>query len=225
MITWLAENSDDEHLKRMKQNAEHHAVKMEVASRSPHDESALFDDDNDEDEIVLGREEQPLETSKQRLLSKEKLKPEFEGLRVTSAGHKVQDIRELMSVPVCLFFPFGSSALELTSVIGYHHCRSRKESPCYQSLQREPICQQSRLNTSFNTPPQGNLFLCVNPSMLPFRRYPGFALRFMPFFSRPVTLHLSYFVLACDCGRKATERLCLCVVVIQSGQFVPRGDV
>ena len=104
MITWLAENSDDEHLKKVKQNAEQHALKMEVASRSVHDEKALFDeDDADEDEIVLGRNEyvpQAPETSKQRLLSMAKAKPEFEGLRTTSSGHKVQDIKELMTVPV-----------------------------------------------------------------------------------------------------------------------------
>nr|GAT59474.1 cell wall biogenesis protein phosphatase [Mycena chlorophos] len=103
VITWLAENSDDEHLKKMKQNAEQHAVKMEVASRSVHDESALFDEDEaDDDEIVLGREDkqQEPETSVQRLLSIAKVKPEFEGLRSTSSGHKIQDIRELMTVPV-----------------------------------------------------------------------------------------------------------------------------
>ncbi|KAJ7908305.1 SSD1 protein [Mycena leptocephala] len=103
VISWLAENSDDEHLKKVKQNAEQHALKMEVASRSVHDESALFDEDEvDDDEIVLGRsdiKEEP-ETSRQRLLSMAKVKPEFEGLRSTASGHKIQDIRELMNVPV-----------------------------------------------------------------------------------------------------------------------------
>ena len=77
---------------------------MEVASRSVNDEEALFDeDDGDEDEIVLERTDKvdTNETSKQRLLSQAKVKPEFEGLRTTAAGHKIQDIRELMSVPVC----------------------------------------------------------------------------------------------------------------------------
>ncbi|EEB94773.1 hypothetical protein MPER_06359 [Moniliophthora perniciosa FA553] len=104
VITWLAENSDDEHLKKVKQNAEQHALKMEVASRSVHDEKALFDeDDADDDEIVLGRSEPARtmpETSKQRLLSMSKPQPEFEGLRVAQSGHKIQDIRELMTVPV-----------------------------------------------------------------------------------------------------------------------------
>ncbi|KAG2367320.1 hypothetical protein BDR07DRAFT_1393656 [Suillus spraguei] len=106
VLSWLAENSDDEHLKKVKQNAEAHAVKMEVASRSVHDEKALFDeDDADEDEIVLGRDmeaENAPETSKQRLLSAAKVQPVFEGLRSTPAGHKIQDIRELMTVPVCI---------------------------------------------------------------------------------------------------------------------------
>jgi protein SSD1 len=104
VISWLAENSDDEHLKKVKQNAEQHALKMEVASRSVHDEKALFDeDDAEEDEIVLGRSEfvpQGPETSKQRLQSMAKVMPEFEGLRTTSSGHKIQDIKELMTVPV-----------------------------------------------------------------------------------------------------------------------------
>ncbi|KAF9075734.1 SSD1 protein [Rhodocollybia butyracea] len=103
VITWLAENSDDEHLKKIKQNAEQHALKMEVTSRSVQDESALFDeDDAEEDEIVLGRNDKPSdpETSKQRLLSMAKPAPVFEGLRNGPSGHKIQDIRELMTVPV-----------------------------------------------------------------------------------------------------------------------------
>ncbi|KAI0068729.1 RNB-domain-containing protein, partial [Artomyces pyxidatus] len=105
VITWLAENSDDEHLKKVKQNAEQHAVKMEVASRSVHDEKALFDeDDGEDDEIVLGRDSKVVDdddgTSKQRLLSKAKIMPEFEGLKTTPSGHKIQQIKELMTVPV-----------------------------------------------------------------------------------------------------------------------------
>jgi protein SSD1 len=104
VITWLAENSDDEHLKKVKQTAEQHAVKMEVASRSLNDESALFDEDDEtEDEVILQRPGAPLEkneTSKQRLVSAAKIPPKFEGLRTLAAGHHVQDIKELMTVPV-----------------------------------------------------------------------------------------------------------------------------
>ena len=77
---------------------------MEVASRSVHDEKALFDeDDNEEDEIVLGRTNQEPDdavNSKQRLLSRQKLPPQFEGLKTLPSGHKIQEIRELMTVPV-----------------------------------------------------------------------------------------------------------------------------
>jgi len=97
VISWLAENSDDEHLKKVKQNAEQHALKMEINSRSVHDESALFDDDDDE--IVISKDLHDRESSKQRLLSKTKPKPEFHGLRQAD-GHKIQDIKELMTVPV-----------------------------------------------------------------------------------------------------------------------------
>ena len=104
VISWLAENSDDEHLRKVKQTAEQHALKMEVTSRSVHDESALFEEDEEEDEVVIGRTEKPQkkETSKQRLLSQATTtsKPEFEGLKTTSSGHRIQDIKELQSVPV-----------------------------------------------------------------------------------------------------------------------------
>lgn len=118
VISWLAENSDDEHLKKVKENAEQHALKMEVASRSVHDERALFDEDEgeDEDEIVLGRDEKKeavKETSAQRLLSMANIKPEFEGLRTSSAGHKIQDIKELMTVPVSGSPPLVSIILTL----------------------------------------------------------------------------------------------------------------
>lgn len=108
----------------MKQTAELHAVKMEVASRSVHDEKALFDeDDNDEDEIVLGRvEEDDVQGSKQRLLSKSQTAPIFEGLKTTSAGHKIQEIQEMMTVPVCALHVHCISSI-LTHSSGHCHRR------------------------------------------------------------------------------------------------------
>jgi len=96
VIGWLAENNDDEHLQKVKRNAEQHAVNMEVASRSVLDENALFEEDDDE--IVIPKEPAK-ETSKQRNISKSHLKPEFHGLRQVD-GHRIQDIKELMTVPV-----------------------------------------------------------------------------------------------------------------------------
>ena len=110
VISWLAENSDDEHLKKVR-TAEQNAVKMEVVSRSVHDEKALFEEDDDDgDEIVIGRtntKEGPratpvVETSKQRVLSMANVELAFEGLKTPAAGHKIQEIKELMSVPVCI---------------------------------------------------------------------------------------------------------------------------
>ncbi|OBZ70401.1 DIS3-like exonuclease 2 [Grifola frondosa] len=103
VISWLAENSDDEHLKKVKQTAEQHAVKMEVASRSVHDEKALFDeDDTEEDEIVLGRSND--RERRPRPLNRGCLQGQshagIRGLKTLSAGHKIQEIRELMTVPV-----------------------------------------------------------------------------------------------------------------------------
>ncbi|KAI0304107.1 hypothetical protein BC826DRAFT_1089336 [Russula brevipes] len=88
VITWLAKI-------KVKENAEQHAVKME----------ALFDeDDGDDDEIVLGRDNKDAETqeipSVQREISKARVTPEFEGLKTTPAGHKIQLVKELMTVPV-----------------------------------------------------------------------------------------------------------------------------
>jgi protein SSD1 len=88
----------------VKENAEQHAVKMEVASRSVHDERALFDEDDGDDEIVLGHDhdeaaEEEIE-SVQHEISKARVTPGFEGLKTTSAGHKIQQVKELMTVPV-----------------------------------------------------------------------------------------------------------------------------
>jgi protein SSD1 len=103
-ISWLAANSDDEHLKKMKKAAELHAQKMEVTTRQAQDESALFDEDDEDDRIVLERTEpeQAPETSAQRLQSMQKTRPTFEGLKDTPAGHKIQEIKEQMTVPVII---------------------------------------------------------------------------------------------------------------------------
>lgn len=102
----MAENSDDEHLKKVKQTAQQHALNMEVTSRSVNDESALFEDDNEDDEQIVVNRTGPAqkETSKQRLVSMAKIKPEFEGIRTTAAGHHIQEVKELMTVPVRTFF-------------------------------------------------------------------------------------------------------------------------
>jgi len=148
VISWLAENSDDEHLKKVKQNAEQHALKMEVASRSLHDESALFDEDEaEDDEIVLGRDDKPeaeKETSEQRLYSLAKVKPEFEGLRAPSSGHKIQDIKELMTVPVRCFLTIPDAYPYLHRNTGHCHRRSYQIATCHQSIQLNPYAEEKK---------------------------------------------------------------------------------
>jgi protein SSD1 len=123
VITWLAENSDDEHLKKVRENAEHHSSKMEVASRSVHDEKALFDEDDGDDEIVLGREAQRADpyddTSTQRLRSKARIMPGFEGLKTSPSGHKIQEIRELMTVPARAPASVYSALVLIDSFLGH----------------------------------------------------------------------------------------------------------
>jgi len=79
---------------------------MEVTSRSVTDESALFDDDNEDDEQIVVNRTGPAqkETSKQRLISMATVKPEFEGVRTTAAGHRIQQVKELITVPVRILF-------------------------------------------------------------------------------------------------------------------------
>jgi protein SSD1 len=131
----LAENNDDEHLKKVHRTAEQNAVRMEVASRSVNDEHALFDEDDeddgddDDDEIVIGRtnikedpEAPPVpETSKQGLLSMAKVEPVFEGLKTPAAGHKIQEIKELMSVPVCIFRHSSRDFMLMPKISGHRH--------------------------------------------------------------------------------------------------------
>ncbi|KAL7414362.1 hypothetical protein BDY24DRAFT_36922 [Mrakia frigida] len=107
VITFLAERGDDEHLNKVKKLGDHHA-QLEVSSRAQ-DENALFDDDEDEEEaeeiVVKGRKLTQAEEKEsiQRSKSAAKTPPVFQGLRTPAAGgHRIQDIRELMTVPVII---------------------------------------------------------------------------------------------------------------------------
>jgi len=127
-------------------------MRMEVVSRSVHDEKALFEEDEDEDdgddEIVIGRSnavESPgapsvVETSKQRQLSMAKVDPVFEGLKTPIAGHKIQEIKELMSVPVCIPLYLSQSLLLIPKRSGHHHSRLDQEPAGHQGIQRQPLC-------------------------------------------------------------------------------------
>ena len=131
VITWLAENSDDEHLKKVKENAEHHTRMMQVASRGVQDEAALCDEDDADDEVVLEREPKADRWdagSKQRKLSKAKVMPAFEGLKTTPTGHKIQEIKELMTVPVIVTADLSKSppVIKVYSVNPYADGKEKK---------------------------------------------------------------------------------------------------
>jgi len=179
VIGWLAENSDDDHLKKVHRTAEQNAVKMEVVSGSVHDEEALFEEDDDDDEIVLGRtsaKESPeappvVDASRQRLLSMAKMEPVFEGLKTPAAGHKIQEIKELMSVPVCILYRSPDSLLT-PKPSGHCHSRFDQEPTGHQGLQRQPLCQsEQELNVPYPNacfPIPRYSFLVV---LLPWLRY------------------------------------------------------
>lgn len=102
---FFSSGGDDEHLNKVKKLGDHHA-QLEVSSRAQ-DENALFDDDEDEEEaeeiVVKGRKLTQAEEKEsiQRSKSAAKTAPVFQGLRTPAAGgHRIQDIRELMTVPV-----------------------------------------------------------------------------------------------------------------------------
>ncbi|KZO93722.1 RNB-domain-containing protein [Calocera viscosa TUFC12733] len=101
VISWLAEtSSDDPHLQKMRRTAEMHArnqANMELTSRQPTDESALFEEPEDDEPADSGAAE--IIESHQHAMSRRKEMPPFEGLRDT-AGHKIQEIKESMLVPV-----------------------------------------------------------------------------------------------------------------------------
>jgi hypothetical protein len=152
VIGWLADNSDDDHLKKVHRTAEQNAVKMEVVSGSVHDEKALFEEDDDDDEIVIGRtnaRESPeapptVGTSTQRFLSMAKVEPVFEGLKTPAAGHKIQEIKELMSVPVCIFYHSLQFFVLMLKQSGHCDCRFDQEPTGHQGLQRQPLRQNER---------------------------------------------------------------------------------
>ncbi|GAA5893856.1 hypothetical protein JCM6882_003112 [Rhodosporidiobolus microsporus] len=108
VLSYLAQNNSDEHLQRLRAQAQHHARMMEAESGKAEGESALFDDDEDEDEVIGGEGDEgakfkqrgPIETE-QHKKSAERKPLQFEGLS-TENGHCSQTIKELHEVPVCI---------------------------------------------------------------------------------------------------------------------------
>ena len=66
--------------------------------------------------------------SKQRKLSKAKVMPAFEGLKTTPTGHKIQEIKELMTVPVIVTADLSKSppVIKVYSVNPYADGKEKK---------------------------------------------------------------------------------------------------
>jgi protein SSD1 len=100
VIKFLAENSGDPHLQRIKETAEQHARLMEASSRSNDAEKALFEDDEEESSAAQVPEVANASASKQKQKSLKKDAPVFEGVEENASGHCVQTVKELQTVPV-----------------------------------------------------------------------------------------------------------------------------
>ncbi|KAJ1039276.1 hypothetical protein NDA10_005142 [Ustilago hordei] len=103
VIAWLAETSDDVHVKKLQEVAQQHAM-MELTSQSQTDEAALFDDEDGEEtstaELIRQHNVEAAKESQQRAKSLQKSALKFDGVDESGRGERRQKIKELMQVPV-----------------------------------------------------------------------------------------------------------------------------
>lgn len=97
VLHWLADNQNDAHLQRVRQQAVHATTGAAQA------ESHLFEDDDDDESSGAPHPAlDAIKTSEQHHKSQDKSELKFEAVETTPAGHRVQTVRELQSVPVCI---------------------------------------------------------------------------------------------------------------------------
>ena len=84
VLSFLAETSDDPHLLRIKA----------LAEQQVHKESSAVGQEPAVSSSIAG--------SKQYQKSAQRAVPQFDGLRITTSGHRIQDVKELMSIPVII---------------------------------------------------------------------------------------------------------------------------
>ncbi|GAA5864874.1 hypothetical protein JCM3774_004257 [Rhodotorula dairenensis] len=104
VLAYLTETGEDEHLKRLRATAQHHAKLMEADSGKGEAESALFDDEDDEGEdgkeAARGAAKRVLDTEQHRK-SRDRTALTFEGLS-SENGHCSQTVQVLQRVPVVI---------------------------------------------------------------------------------------------------------------------------
>lgn len=105
VLAYLTETGEDEHLKRLRATAQHHAKLMEADNGKGEAESALFDDEDDEDDE---EEESGPKSAAKRVLDTEQHRKSrdrgaltFEGLS-SENGHCSQTVQVLQRVPVVI---------------------------------------------------------------------------------------------------------------------------
>ncbi|TIA87337.1 hypothetical protein E3P99_03241 [Wallemia hederae] len=111
VISWLADNSSDGHLKRIQEAASKHAP-SHMTSRSTQDEQALFDDDDESDEEDTQHDnelndDKVIETV-QHTKSQRSYEPKYENIRV-EGGKYIQTIKERMTVDIIVTADFSAS--------------------------------------------------------------------------------------------------------------------
>lgn len=128
-ISWLAETSDDPHVKALQERARQQKA-LDVSSQS-HDEAALFDDDDDDEEDDEAGA--AVAEAKRRLLSGEDARESvqrtksrdfkradlvFDGVASSDANshHKIQTIKMLQTVPVVISASVGSKSPPVLTV-------------------------------------------------------------------------------------------------------------
>jgi protein SSD1 len=107
VLSFLAETADDPHFQLLK--ARFDTPPQDDGHKQAADESALFDD---EDDVVA--------KSKQYAKSRSRGKVEYQGLRSTASGHRIQDVKELMPIPVIITADMTKSP----PVLVVYACRS-----------------------------------------------------------------------------------------------------
>lgn len=126
VLSYLSENSDDAHLKRVK--AWHEKSISAVHSSA--------DDENASPEIGSDRA-----ASKQRSKSEagKKGKLEFAGLRRPSPGHRIQDIKEMDTVPVRWELRRSVTAADI-AISGHCQRGHLQVASCDDRLRRQSVC-------------------------------------------------------------------------------------
>ncbi|MCO5566208.1 hypothetical protein L7F22_019884 [Adiantum nelumboides] len=106
-IEWLNERSDDSHLKAIRAYAQHHAQKQEMrmTSQTTDAEAALFEDDDDEELKEAQRKVwsgEDAEGSEQRTKSFQNNEIPCQGAKISTTGHRIQEVKELQTCPVVI---------------------------------------------------------------------------------------------------------------------------